>query len=74
MLSTFTHRSCELADNELIFKPQSDLAILNYICNYIIQNGAVNKDFVAKHVNFAEGRDRHRLRPAAESSAGTGGQ
>ncbi|MDA8256110.1 MAG: nitrate reductase catalytic subunit NapA [Betaproteobacteria bacterium] len=55
VLSTFSHRSCELADNELIFKPQSDLAILNYICNYIIQNNAVNKDFVGKHVTFAQG-------------------
>ena len=55
VLSTFSHRSTELADSELIFKPQSDLAILNYICNYIIQNNAVNKDFVAKHVNFKKG-------------------
>ena len=55
VLSTFSHRSCELADNELIFHPQSDLAILNYIANYIIQNNAVNKDFVAKHVKFAKG-------------------
>ncbi|HUX64184.1 nitrate reductase catalytic subunit NapA [Sulfuricella sp.] len=55
VLSTFTHRSCELADNELIFTPQSDLAILNYICNYIIQNKAVNEDFVKKHVNFKKG-------------------
>jgi nitrate reductase NapA len=55
VLSTFTHRSCELADNELIFKPQSDLAILNYICNYIIQNKAVNQDFVKKNVGFFQG-------------------
>lgn len=55
VLSTFGNRSCELADTELIFKPQSDLAILNYIANYIIQNNAVNKDFVAKHVNFRKG-------------------
>ncbi len=55
VLSTFTHRSCELADNELIFKPQSDLAILNYICNYIIQNKAVNQDFVKKNVGFFKG-------------------
>jgi nitrate reductase NapA len=54
-LSTFSHRSTELSDSELIFKPQSDLAIMNYICNYIIQSGAVNEDFVKKHVNFAEG-------------------
>jgi len=55
VLSTFTHRSCELADNELIFKPQSDLAILNYIANYIIQNGAVNQEFVKNHVKFKKG-------------------
>ena len=55
VLSTFTHRSCELADSELIFKPQSDLAILNYICNYIIQNGAVNEEFVKRNVNFRKG-------------------
>jgi nitrate reductase NapA len=44
-----------LADNELIYKPQSDLAILNYISNYIIQTGAVNKEFVAKNCHFFEG-------------------
>jgi nitrate reductase NapA len=55
VLSTFGHRSTELADNELIFKPQSDLAILNYICNHIIQNNAVNQDFVARNVNFKKG-------------------
>ncbi|MDD5297392.1 MAG: nitrate reductase catalytic subunit NapA [Rhodocyclaceae bacterium] len=73
VLSTFSHRSTELADNELIFKPQSDLAILNYICNYIIQNNAVNHDFVAKHVNFKKGvtdigyglRPNHPLEQAA---------
>ena len=73
VLSTFTHRSCELADNQLIFNPQSDLAILNYIANYIIQSGAVNKEFVAKHVNFAKGvtdigyglRPNHPLEQAA---------
>jgi len=55
VLSTFTHRSCELADTELIFNPQSDLAILNYICNFIIQNGAVNEEFVKKNVSFRKG-------------------
>ncbi len=55
VLSTFNHRSTELADLELIFTPQTDLAILNYICNYIIQSGAVNEDFVKKHVSFHRG-------------------
>jgi len=54
VLSTFEHRCFELSDNSLVFKPQTDLAILNYIANYIIQNGAVNKDFVQKHVNITK--------------------
>ncbi|MCX8085596.1 MAG: nitrate reductase catalytic subunit NapA [Rhodocyclaceae bacterium] len=73
VLSTFSHRSCELADNELIFKPQSDLAILNYICNYIIQTGAINKEFVNKYCTFHKGvtdigyglRPNHPLEQAA---------
>ena len=77
VLSTFTHRSCELADSELIFKPQSDLAILNYICNYIIQSGAVNEDFVKKHVNFRKGVTDigYGLRPThpLEQAAGNNG-
>jgi nitrate reductase NapA len=55
VLSTFANRSCELADLELIFKPQTDLAILNYICNHIIQSGAVNEDFVKRNVTFMKG-------------------
>ncbi len=55
VLSTFEHRSFELADNGMIFVPQTDLAILNYICNHIIQTGKVNQDFVKKHVNFKQG-------------------
>jgi len=46
VLSTFEHRSFELADIPMVFKPQTDLAILNYIANYIIENGAVNEAFV----------------------------
>ena len=52
VLSTFEHRSTDLADLNIIFKPGSDLAILNYIANYIIQNGAVNREFVEKYTNF----------------------
>ncbi|GHF74107.1 periplasmic nitrate reductase [Seohaeicola zhoushanensis] len=54
VLSTFEHRSFELADNGIVFAPQTDLAILNYIANYIIQNDAVNWDFVNKHVNITK--------------------
>ena len=52
VMSTYEHRSFELADNPIVFKPQTDLAIQNYICNYIIQNGKVNKAFVDAHCNF----------------------
>ena len=66
VLSTFEHRSFELADNGMIFSPQTDLAILNYICNHIIQSGKVNQDFVKKHVNFKMGETDigYGLRPA----------
>ena len=73
VLSTFEHRCFELADNGMIFTPQTDLAILNYIANYIIQNKAYNQDFIDKHVNFNATttdigyglRDEHPLQKAA---------
>ncbi len=52
VLSTFKNRCFDLADNGMVFTPQTDLAILNYIANYIIQNKAYNKEFIGKHVNF----------------------
>ena len=55
VLSTFEHRSFDLADVPMVFKPQTDLVILNFIANHIIQSGRVNKDFVGKHVNFKLG-------------------
>ncbi|UJF16920.1 periplasmic nitrate reductase subunit alpha [Vibrio sp. SS-MA-C1-2] len=54
VLSTYYHRSFELADHGYIFTPQSDLAIANYIANYIVQNDAVNWDFVKKHTHFKQ--------------------
>ena len=81
VLSTFEHRSYELADIELTFKPQTDLAILNYIANYIITNGKVNKDFIGKHVNFKLGnpdigyglRPEHPLQKAAKNASDPNG-
>ena len=55
MLSTFTHRSSDLADIPIVFKPGTDLAILNYIANHIIQTGRVNQDFVENHTTFVKG-------------------
>lgn len=77
VLSTFEHRSFDLADLPIVFTPQSDLAILNFICNHIIASGKVNKDFVSKHVKFASGvtdigyglRPTHALEKDAKSAA-----
>jgi nitrate reductase NapA len=55
VLSTFEHRSFELADVPIVFSPQTDLAILNYIARHVIETGRVNEAFVRKHVNFRRG-------------------
>nr|CAA50507.1 NAPA [Cupriavidus necator H16] len=80
VLSTFTHRCFDLADIGIIFKPQTDLAMLNYIANYIIRNNKVNKDFVNKHTVFKEGvtdigyglRPDHPLQKAAKNASDPG--
>ncbi|MDQ2696192.1 MAG: periplasmic nitrate reductase subunit alpha, partial [Pseudomonadota bacterium] len=77
VLSTFEHRCFDLADLPIIFTPQTDLAILNYIANYIIQNDKVNHDFVNKHVSFKRGnpdigyglRPEHPLERKAKGAA-----
>ena len=68
VLSTYEHRSFDLADLGMIFVPHTDLAILNYICHHIISTGKVNKDFVKKHVNFKIGETDigYGLRPNHE--------
>ena len=52
VLSTFTNRSSDLADLPIVFRPGTDLAILNYIANHIISTGRVNRDFVQRHTTF----------------------
>src|SRR6185436_21092132 len=56
VLSTFEHRSFDLADIGMVFKPQTDLVLLNAIANHIIKTGRVNKDFVAAHTVFKRGQ------------------
>jgi nitrate reductase NapA len=76
VLSTFENRCFELADIPMVFAPQTDLAILNYIANHIIQTGRVDEDFVGKHVNFKRGnpdigyglRPEHPLEQAAANA------
>lgn len=80
VLSTFTHRSMDLADIPVIFKPGTDLAILNYIANHIITTGRVNETFVRDHTTFMKGatdigyglRPEHPLEVAAKGAADAG--
>jgi nitrate reductase NapA len=81
VLSVFEHRSFELADIPIIFTPNTDLAILNYIANYIIRNNKVNRDFVNKHTTFKLGNDdigyglrpEHALQQKAKNAKDAGG-
>ncbi|MGO4703096.1 nitrate reductase catalytic subunit NapA [Dyella sp. 2RAB6] len=65
VLSTYEHRSFELADIPIVFTPQTDLVILNYIANHIIKTGKVDKEFVGKYTSFKRGNDDigYGLRP-----------
>jgi len=56
-LSTYSNRTSNLADTEIIFKPGSDLAILNYIAREIVYNRpeAIDKEFVDKYCAFVTG-------------------
>ncbi|HET7809968.1 MAG TPA: periplasmic nitrate reductase subunit alpha [Steroidobacteraceae bacterium] len=81
VLSVFEHRCFDLADIPIVFKPQTDLVILNYIANHIIQTGRVNRDFVDKHTSFKRGntdigyglRPEHPLQKAAKNAGDAGG-
>jgi nitrate reductase NapA len=73
VLSTFTHRSSDLADIPIVFKPGTDLSIANYIAKHIIESGRVNEAFVRDHTTFMAGatnigyglRPEHPLEQAA---------
>ncbi|HUE47026.1 MAG TPA: periplasmic nitrate reductase subunit alpha, partial [Aestuariivirgaceae bacterium] len=79
-LQTFTNRSSDLADIPIVFRPGTDLAILNYIAHHIISTGRVNEDFVGRHTSFFTGatdigyglRPEHPLQQAATGAADAG--
>jgi nitrate reductase NapA len=54
-ISTYRHRTSDLADMEIIFTPNTDLALWNYIAREIVYNHpeAIDWDFVNKHMVFA---------------------
>jgi nitrate reductase NapA len=54
-LTTVSNMSSGIADMEIIFKPQTDLAIMNYLAREIVKRDAVNWEFVNKHCAFAAG-------------------
>ncbi|MBW2459857.1 MAG: molybdopterin-dependent oxidoreductase, partial [Deltaproteobacteria bacterium] len=54
-LTTYSNRSSEFADSEIVFKPNTDLAIWNFIAREIVKGDAVDKKFVEKHCVFATG-------------------
>lgn len=79
VLSTFKHRCFDLADNGMVFTPQTDLAIANYIAHYIIENKAYNKDFISKNVNFTKtptdiGYGLRPEHPLEKAKTGKGGK
>lgn len=56
-LSTYSNRCSNLADTEIIIKPNTDLAIQNYILREIIYNRpeSIDREFVDKNCVFATG-------------------
>jgi nitrate reductase NapA len=81
VLSVFEHRCYDLADVALTFRPQTDLAILNYIANYIIKNNRVDREFVNRNTRFMIGnadigyglRPEHALQKKAKNAGEAGG-
>ncbi|MEW6706913.1 MAG: periplasmic nitrate reductase subunit alpha [Pseudomonadota bacterium] len=81
VLSVYEHRCYDLSDLSLTFRPQTDLAILNYIAHYIIQKKAYDKGFIDRHTRFMIGnadigyglRPEHPLQKKAKFASDTGG-
>lgn len=56
-MTTISNRSSAMAAKEIIFKPQSDLAIANGIANILINEGWINQDFISRHLAFKRGKE-----------------
>jgi nitrate reductase NapA len=54
-LTTYANATSEGADLEIVFKPNTDLAIWNYLAREVVKRGAMDQDYVAKHCVFAAG-------------------
>ena len=56
-LTTISNRSSDMAEEEILFKPQSDLAVANGIARLLIEDGKVDRAFVDKFVVFKRGKE-----------------
>lgn len=54
-LTTHLHSSSNLSDLTIVFKPNTDLAIANFLIREIIRRDVVDHDFVSKHCVFSTG-------------------
>ena len=73
-ISTYRHRTSDLADIEIIFSPSTDLALWNYVAREIVMRDEKEKiidwDFVKEHMVFAVGPTNigYGMRRAGEKS------
>ncbi len=51
-IATRTTRTTGFCDHQLLFRPHTDLAIANGVMNLLLERGAYDKEFVAKHCAF----------------------
>jgi nitrate reductase NapA len=54
-LTTYSNQSSDIADLEIVFRPGTDLAIMNYLAREIVKRNGVDTEFVKKHCVFATG-------------------
>ena len=58
-IQTYTHRTSDLADTEIIFTPNTDLALWNYVAREIVmrdkKENIIDWNFIKKHIVFAAG-------------------
>ena len=54
-LTTFTTPTSAMADLEIVIRPQTDLAIWNYLAREVLVRNAVDRAFVEQHCVFAAG-------------------
>jgi nitrate reductase NapA len=54
-LTTFSNRTSDMADTEIVFKPNTDLAMWNYIAREIVERGVWDRSYVNQNCVFATG-------------------